>query len=316
MAKKMIDPESVGYKAWYFDQLTKSAFFHQKLHEWRLVETAEQIEQIKGENLVWDKSNLKISENAWNKAIHRGIKPVIIFAHPDVLQQVPGAMGYYRMLAMVSQKSMNNIGRSVTSFESGSKSPDAETAEFFAAHLNKIISQLIENDEKIDVREFDLWRGMAAGSQAQGSWQNAKGNQAEILVRGMVEKRIREKELANEMLDSTLIALHDNRKIAFSSEPDIAIYQNEQLQIAIEVKGGIDTAAVLERVGAAIKSLKRAKEENPDSTTVLIMQEVSFTERAKKDLELNHTVIDYFFMLERLVENGEEREAFFKLLKI
>lgn len=316
MAKKVTDPDSVGYKAWYFDQLTKSAFFHQKLHEWRLLEIAEQIEQIEGENLIWDRDKLQISENAWNKAIHRGIRPVIIFAHPDVLQQVPGAMGYYRMLAMVSQKSMNNLGRTVMSFERGNKSPDAETAEFFAAHLNKIISQLIENDEKINSREFDLWRGMAAGSQAQGSWQNAKGNQAEVLVRGMVEKRIREKELANEFLDSTRIALHDNRQIAFSSEPDIAIYQNSRLQIAVEVKGGIDTAAVLERVGAAIKSLKRAKEENPQSLTILIMQEVSFTERAKKDLELNSAVIDHFFMLERLIEHENEKEAFFKLLKI
>ncbi len=315
MAKKIIDPDSVGYKAWYFDQLTKSAFFHQKLHEWRLVETAEQIEQIKGEDLVWDNDKLKITDNAWHKAIHRGIRPVIIFAHPDVLQKVPGAMGYYRMLAMVSQKSMNNLGRSVMSFERGSKMPDSETSAFFAAHLNRIISQLIENDEKIDAREFELWRGMAAGSQAQGSWQNAKGSQAEVLLRGMIEKRLQEKRLARELGAATIL-LNDSREIAFSSEPDIAIYQNGRLQIAIEVKGGIDTAAVLERVGAAIKSLKRAKEENLLSLTILIMQEVSFTERARKDLELNKGVIDHFFMLENLIEHTEEKETFLKLLDI
>lgn len=49
-----------------------------------------------------------------------------------------------------------------------------DSALSIARHLNKIVSILIEHDEKIDAREFDIWRGMAAGSQAQGSWQNTK----------------------------------------------------------------------------------------------------------------------------------------------
>jgi len=52
---------------------------------------------------------LGISQKAWNKVIHRGIKPVLIFAHPQVLMSVSRAVGYYRMLAMVSQKSMNRV---------------------------------------------------------------------------------------------------------------------------------------------------------------------------------------------------------------
>jgi hypothetical protein len=56
---------------------------------------------------------------------------------------------------------------------------------------NQIISRLIELDETIDAREFDLWRGMAAGSQAQGSWQNAKGAKFEVTVKGIIQKRIR-----------------------------------------------------------------------------------------------------------------------------
>jgi hypothetical protein len=56
-----------------------------------------------------------------------------------------------------------------------------------------------------------------------------------------------------------------------------AIYKEDKIQAAVEIKGGIDTAGVLERVGAAIKSLRRAKEENPQSTTILILQGVSIT---------------------------------------
>ena len=98
----------------------------------------------------------------------------------------------------------------------------------------------------------------------------------------------------------------------FSSEPDISIIKEGQLQIAVEVKGGIDTSGVLERVGAAIKSLKRAKEEN--AITILIMQGAAFSSKAQKDIELSKDVIDYFFLFEKMIAEEETREDFFRLL--
>ncbi|MEY4927930.1 MAG: hypothetical protein RI894_2366 [Bacteroidota bacterium] len=315
MAKKINEKNHLTYKAWSIDQLAKSAFFHQKLHEWKLVELAKQLENVKGETLTWDKMALGISEAAWNKIIHRGIKPIIVFSHPTVLQKIAGATAYYRMLAMVSQKSMNQISGSVFAFENGTKNPNEEAANFLAAHLNQIISHLIESDETIDVREFDIWRGMAAGAQAQGSWVNAKGDKAEILVRALIENYLK-KQSAIAELTETAIILKDKRVVAFASEPDIAIFKNKQLQVALEVKGGIDTAAVLVRVGAAIKSLKRAKEENPKAFTVLIMQEVAFSERAKQDIALNKEAINHIFMLEQLIDDEKERKRFFNLLNL
>ncbi len=113
-------------RSWSIDQLAKSEFFHQKLHEWELIKVAEQIDEIKGENLNWE--DLEISDKAWNKVIHRGIKPIIVFAHPDVLVNVSCSTGYYRMLAMVSQKSMNQVGISTVRYEKG-QMPKFETAE-------------------------------------------------------------------------------------------------------------------------------------------------------------------------------------------
>ena len=63
---------------------------------------------------------------------------------------------------------------SINKYEKGKRQLAGEIALHISKHLNKIVSILIEHDEKIDAREFDLWRGMAAGSQAQGSWQNTK----------------------------------------------------------------------------------------------------------------------------------------------
>lgn len=141
---------------WLLDQVTKSEFFHQKLHEYGLLEVAYAIENAKGEDLDWNRKDaredLGISEVAWNKVIHRGIKPVRVFAHPDVLQNIPRSVGYYQKMAMVSLKSMTRIGLAIDRYEAGeNKRPfDQHKALQVSRCLNKLISRLIEADDAID----------------------------------------------------------------------------------------------------------------------------------------------------------------------
>ncbi|MCL4458510.1 MAG: XcyI family restriction endonuclease [Chloroflexi bacterium] len=317
LKKKPLMKSSGDYGAWSLDQLTKSEFFHQKLHEWGLLVVAAEIERIKGETLDWDLSLLGIAKRAWDKVIHRGIKPVIVFAHPSILKSVFGSVGYYRMLAMVSQKSMNRVGLSVACYEAGKDNPDDATALAIVRHLNQIISRLVELDEKIDAREFDLWRGMAAGSQAQGSWQNTKGNRVEVIVKGILQRRLLEKGVvSDEKEDGLRMQLKDGRVVIFADEPDVAIYQDNKIWAAVEIKGGIDTAGVLERVGAAIKSLRRAGEENHQSITILILQGVSVTQKARHDLEINRDAVNYWFTIEDVLENESKRGEVFDPLGI
>ncbi len=267
----------------------------------------------------WDLKELNISQKAWNKIIHRGIKPVRVFSHPEVLKGNPKRVSYYRMLAMVSQKSMSKVGLTVNGYEDERKGFDNDMALEVSKHLNKIISILIEHDEKIDAREFDLWRGMAAGSQAQGSWQNTKGDRAEVVIKELIERRIREKELLIEEVihgKSEKLKLKDGRILAMGSEPDIGIYENNMIQIAVEIKGGIDPAGVLERFGAALKSLRRAKQENPKSVTVLIMQGISLTFKAKEEINKSKVIIDHFFTIEDILGNEDLRKRLFNILKI
>jgi hypothetical protein len=117
-------------------------------------------------------SLLGISDLAWNKIIHRGIKPIIVFIHPVVLKTIPCSLRYYRMLAMVSPDSAKWIRLKAGRYESDQTLPDEKTASAIVKYLNETISRMIELDEQIDTREFDLWRGMAAGSQVECSWQN------------------------------------------------------------------------------------------------------------------------------------------------
>ena len=118
-------------QVWMLDQLAKSELFHQNLHEWGMLEIADRIEEVKGEILEWNLQNLGISQTAWNKVIHRGIKPVIVFAHPQVLINILCSVSYYRMLPMVSQKSMSQVGLSIIRYEQGSSLTD----ELFAIEI-------------------------------------------------------------------------------------------------------------------------------------------------------------------------------------
>lgn len=315
MAERTFNDAKASYRAWSVDQLTKSEFFHQKLHEWKLIEVSHMIEQVKGEIFSWDLLKLGITQPAWDKVVHRGIKPVIVFAHPDLLCQIPRSMGYYRMLAMVSQKSMNRIRLSVTRFEENDILPEREKAAAIAFHLNQIISSLVQADDMVDAREFDLWRGMAAGSQAQGSWQNAKGNLAELEIKRVLRQYLRDNgHVVQEGI--TRLHLRDGREVIFADEPDIAIYLRAEIQVAVEVKGGIDTAAILERVGASIKSLQRAKEENPQSVTILLIQSVSLTQQAVVDLEMSRTVVNHWYTIEEFLGDITKQGEVLRLLGV
>ena len=242
-----------------------------------------------------------------------------MFAHPEILKQNPKRVSYYRMLAMVSQKSMARVGISVKKYEEGKSSIDDNTALKISTHLNKIISVLIEHDETIDERELDLWRGMAAGSQAQGSWQNIKGDRAEVVIKELIERKIREQKLIlKETFHGKAIIqnLRDGRLVIMGNEPDIGIYKDNTIQVAIEIKGGIDSAGVLERFGAALKSLRRAKQENPKAVTILIMQGISLTSKAKEEIKSSKRIINHFFTIEDIIENANTRSNLLNILKL
>lgn len=311
--KRMPEPTE---QSWLVDQLAKSTFFHSKLHNWGLIEVAQQIERIRGDKLDWENPELQISKTAWNKVIHSGIKPVLVFAHPEVLHNIERAVSYYRMLAMVSQKSMARIGLPVFDLES-KKLPTPEQAMRIAQHLNPIISKLIESDECVMLRELDLWRGMAAGAQAQGSWQNAKGSEVETLVKALVEQRIKQAGVVEEIKpDARKLKLRNGRVIVFGEDPDILITYDDKPIVAVEIKGGIDPAGSLERLGAAIKTLQRVKEKNNACLTILLIRQASMTEGVKQDLERSRATVDHWYTVEDFLKDEEMQQQIWRQLGI
>ena len=66
MSKRFLRDADEQYNAWASDQLLRSQFFHQKLHEWGVLEVAEILEKIPGEQWIWDIAQLGIAKTAWN----------------------------------------------------------------------------------------------------------------------------------------------------------------------------------------------------------------------------------------------------------
>ena len=78
----------------------------------------------------------------------------------------------------------------------------------------------------------------------------------------------------------------------------------------------IGPAVVLERVGATIKSLSRAKQTNPHALTLLIMYKISMSTQAQQDLTSHQDAIDRWFTIEDVLNRESTRQEIFKLLDI
>lgn len=215
---------------------------------------------------------------------------------------------------------MNQLGMATGRFEQGDKTPKSDLAARIAKRVNSVICALIESEHRIERREFDIWRGMAAGAQAQGSWQNRKGDVTEAILREdllaqLKRLRLIEPEFSIDLKQrNALLELRDGRIVRMGSEPDILIRDSFRIQAAVEIKGGIDPAGVLERVGAAIKSLSRAKEESPGAITILLVSATSMSDQAERDILSNRSNVNYWFTVEDILQNSEVKQNYYSLM--
>lgn len=106
------------------------------------------------------------------------------------------------------------------------------------------------------------------------------------------------------------------KTVVFSSEPDVEVRQEGRLIGAVEIKGGIDKAGVLERLGAAVKSLRRAKDEEPAAVTILLLTAASLTEQAKRDLHRQRQVVNRWYTLEQLLQDPQTWQTFLDDLRL
>ena len=94
----------------------------------------------------------------------------------------------------------------------------------------------------------------------------------------------------------------------FSSEPDVAFLCGELLEATIEIKGGIDPAGALERLGAAEKSAQAAIEVNTRCKNFLVAGVI--TPEMRRRLDQSRLFEKDFQLVELLSSETRQLEFF------
>ena len=199
--------------------------------------------------------NLMISEAAWQDATAAEIEPKLVFAHPVLLQSLPETSQYYRGMALISQKQVQQLAVSVSGMEAGSRSRMVPTSSCLkiARLYNAVISSIIEDSSDWSLENG--YRNIIAtmGIRLDGMFRNKIGQMAEELIKTRIAEWLREQRLILESVDG-LYRLPDGYEMRYGSEPDIWFDKDDRKVATIEIKGGKDPAGALERLGAMRKS--------------------------------------------------------------
>lgn len=314
----------------------RSQFFSRKLRELRFLTIIEEVKKLLPVcNLFsWkDTEKFGIDKLALKKIKDLKIEPLLFFLHPRILNEQPKLLLYYRCIAMLSQKGLSMLaGGNISGIETGrvNRLSQLQIAKMCIA-INKILSIIALTFIDLKQRYLEIFLYSSAGSQIQGSWNNAIGKQGERSIKEVVLTHIKDEiqqivfkndksvliseisfeDLLNESNNIKVLRLKYGFHCIFSSEPDISFRDiNEKPFVAVEVKAGTDPAGALERLGAAMKSFEHEKGINPRLKTVYIASCV--TPEVQKRIQQNNP-FDYIFLLGELISDQSTQLRFVNL---
>ena len=213
------------------------------------------------ENLSWDLGQLGIDEEAWRHVQAIEANPALVFAHPDVLCAHPDTSLHYRGIATLSLKRVQQIAGSVTQWEeTPSKARVTQKRALKVARLyNFVISSVIRNSTEWTLENG--YRNVLAtiGITLDGALRNIIGQEAEqALKERILEWLDGQHDVPREPEDTGVawvLGKEKSLRMTYSSEPDICFEGKApdgswEIVSTIEVKGGMDPAGALERLGA------------------------------------------------------------------
>lgn len=132
---------------------------------------------------------LCIEPSAWNRVIEIGIKPLLVFARPDVMKQVPESSLHYRGLALLSRKRVSEIAGNIDAWEQGGRARITDDKALKLARLyNTVISCIIIDN--IAWTFENGYRNILAtiGITEDGSIRNYIGSLAERSIKERILK--------------------------------------------------------------------------------------------------------------------------------
>lgn len=269
--------------------------------------------------------NLLISQGAWEHVHSLNLNPASVFCHPDMLIEEPFVSLYYRGISGLSLKEVQSQARTVITWErepaTRNRKPQvsADAARQVSGLYNSFISSIIENTTDWTLENGYRMIIASIGISFDGSMRNVMGRLPEFRIRRLLLQHAIQNQLLETAeypdLDSVPSTppngrhtLAGNIVMIFASEPDVAFLQGDSLEATIEIKGGIDPAGALERLGAANKSASAALADNPRCKNFLVAGVI--TDEMQSRLRQERLFERYFGLVE-ILYNPELQAEFF-----
>lgn len=319
----------------------RSTFFYRKLKEYNTLAFSQQINELLhvAHLYRWEsRHDWGIGDEAFAYVSqHPSLHLIQVFCHPLLIREHTTLLAYYRNIAALSQKAVKYlVGIDLKKLETDkqhryplTEDRALKLAKLFNEHISLIIDSSIESLTPQELYGILL---TSTGSQIDGSWRNAIGEEAEKVVQRLLVKEAKERNLLAALIPrvGTAIELYNPAKleeqlgnidryrgimlsnhtsILFSSEPDVSILNNQGATVGvIEVKGGADPAGALERYGAAKKSFEEALRSNSSVKTILVASCITAQVHAR--IQNDSTISIYFNLTEILSEDSKTYEQF------
>lgn len=246
-----------------------------------------------------------------------GLRGEIVFPVPYLLKLNPKLLSYYRLLLGLPQKSFYSGERGLgfgifKNMETkGTLSKEQEEAlEDLCAALIHSASLLLQSIKQSPISQ-QLFRDLTLltlGAQLRGGRNNDLGIAATRMIFDMI-KKIVTKSIIKETENSITVKNAAGRLITiqFASDPDIIILETFESgkvvnRIAIEIKGGTDSANAHNRLGEAEKSHQKAKNDGFIECWTLIGAQVDL-KMAKKESPTTNK----FYYIQDLVDNESQQ---------
>ena len=319
----LIEAHKINYRL-------RSTFFYRKLHEYKTLEFPTTITQLISHSKHYNWVDFKdwgISESAFEIITKSDLDLIQVFTHPKLIREHPHLLGYYRNVAVLSQKATKYMCNIDTKrYEENSNADISEThALCFSLLFNEHISLIVDSAfGEFKENEIHGLLFASTGAQIDGSWRNSIGEEAEKVVQTMLSQEVIKRNLLQAFImrvngnietpDKATIEnviknikevkglmLTNQKSILFSSEPDLTIVDKSgKSEMVIEVKGGTDPAGALERYGAAKKSFEHSLKENKKVKTCLIAS--CITSEVELRVKADKTISKYFNLTNVLTE--------------
>lgn len=208
-----------------------------------------------------------VPDAALTKLASLGLRGELLFPTPSLLREKPTLIGYYRMLLGLSQKAFARLD-GFKRFSAAEKS--GVLSEFQKANLPALCSALVQPLsslalalDRFDQRDLADLTLLQLGAALYGSNNNRIGA---IAVRGVFDAIADgiQTAVVSRKRDQLEVKTPSGRmaRIIMSTDPDISvsleIAGGLAPRIAMEVKGGTDTANLHNRLGEAEKSHLKA----------------------------------------------------------